>query len=90
MQQDDGRTIAGAGFGVADIQDTGVDLLQRAERRVRPRLDPRDIHRLGGGGLCVRAAAQGELSRRQGHSSSTTEAAAIAVDVLRHIACLHL
>ena len=39
MQKNDGRTIGGAGFGVADIQDAGVDLLQRAERRIRARLD---------------------------------------------------
>ena len=39
VQKNDRRAIGGAGLGVADIQDAGIDLLQRAERRVRPRLD---------------------------------------------------
>ena len=39
VQKNDRGTIGGAGFGVADIQDAGIDLLQRAERRVRSRLD---------------------------------------------------
>ena len=39
VQKNDRRAIGGTGFGVADIQDAGIDLLQRGERRVRPRLD---------------------------------------------------
>ena len=39
VQKNDRRAIGRAGFGVSDIQDAGIDLLQRAERRVRPRLD---------------------------------------------------
>jgi len=35
VQQNDRRPIGGTGFGVTDIQDSGVDLLQRSERRVR-------------------------------------------------------
>ena len=37
MQKNDRGTIGRAGLGVSDIQDAGIDLLQRAERRVRPR-----------------------------------------------------
>ena len=33
VQQNDGRTIGRAGFGIADIQATGIDLLEGAKRR---------------------------------------------------------
>src|SRR5260221_6576539 len=36
VQKNYRATIGGASFSVSDIQDAGVDLLQRAERRVRP------------------------------------------------------
>ena len=39
MQKNDHGAIGRAGLGVADIQDAGIDLLQRSERRVRPGLD---------------------------------------------------
>ena len=39
VQKNDRRAIGRTGFGVADVQDAGIDLLQRRERRVRPRLD---------------------------------------------------
>ena len=45
MQQDDRRTVRGAGLGVADVQDAGIDLLERGERRVRSRLDRRQLRR---------------------------------------------
>jgi hypothetical protein len=38
VQENDHGTIGGAGFGVADIEDGGIDLLQRPERGVRSRL----------------------------------------------------
>ena len=34
MQQKDCRAIGGAGFGVSDIQEAGVDLFQRARTMV--------------------------------------------------------
>ena len=43
MQKNDRRAIGGTGFGVGDIQDAGIDLLQRTERRVRSRLDCRHL-----------------------------------------------
>ena len=39
MQKNDRMTTARTGFGIADIQNPGIDLLQSAERLVRPRLD---------------------------------------------------
>jgi hypothetical protein len=30
VQENDDRPIGGTGFGVADVQQTGIDLLQRA------------------------------------------------------------
>lgn len=37
VEQDDGGPVGGAGFGIADIEETGIDLLQRCERGVRSR-----------------------------------------------------
>src|SRR6266536_1960311 len=37
VQQHDRRTVGGAGLGVANIQDAGIDLLQGDERCVHPR-----------------------------------------------------
>ena len=39
MQKNNWRTIGGPGFSVPDIQHARIDLLQRAKRGVRPRLD---------------------------------------------------
>ena len=33
VQKNDRRTIGGAGFGIADIEDAGIDLLQRTQRK---------------------------------------------------------
>ena len=41
MQKYDRRTIAWARFGVPNVQNAGIDLLQWAERLVRPRFDRR-------------------------------------------------
>jgi len=39
VQKQDGRAAGRTGFGVADVQDAGIDLLQRTERGVRAPLD---------------------------------------------------
>jgi hypothetical protein len=36
VQENDRRTGGGTGFGVADIENAGIDLLQRCERRWSP------------------------------------------------------
>src|SRR5262245_28079739 len=41
VQEEDHRPICGAGFGVSDIQNAGIDLLERAEGGVRSWLDRR-------------------------------------------------
>ena len=38
VQKNYGATIGRASLGVADVQYAGIDLLQRAERGVRPSL----------------------------------------------------
>jgi hypothetical protein len=58
VQKDDNRTIGGAGLGIADIQDAGIDLLQWTEGRVRPRLY-RGWNHLAG--LCVRGTDRDEF-----------------------------
>ena len=39
VQQHDRGTVGGTGLGISDIQGAGIDLLERAERRVRPWLN---------------------------------------------------
>ena len=39
MQQDHGRAIGGPGLGIAHIEQTGVDLLERRKGRVCPSFD---------------------------------------------------
>jgi hypothetical protein len=80
VQQNDCGTIGGAGFGISDIQDAGIDLLQRAERRVRPRLDRSRIRGPCRAGLCVRQTAQHELSGGDAHRRGAKKAASILVD----------
>ncbi len=39
MQENNDGSVGGAGLGISDIERPGVDLLERREGRVRPRLD---------------------------------------------------
>ena len=39
MQQNDRSAIGRTGFGIADIEDAGIDLLERREGSVRSRLN---------------------------------------------------
>jgi hypothetical protein len=43
VQKDYGRTIGGTGFRISNIEKACFDLLERSERRVRPRLNYRQI-----------------------------------------------
>ena len=66
VQKDHGRAIGRTGFGIADIQDTGLDLLQRRERCVRAWLDFGQVRPLRLAGLRIRATGRGELERSKG------------------------
>jgi hypothetical protein len=46
VQKNDWRTVDRPRFGVADIQESGVDLFQRGERHIRPQSGATE---LGGG-----------------------------------------
>ena len=72
-------------FRVADVQQAGVDLLEWCEGRRRPGLSrvrgcPRDIGRLR------RGAPERDVRNSNADGCRLQEAAAIAVDVLRHVA----
>ena len=80
MQKNDGRPIGGAGFGVTDIQDAGIDLLQRSERRVRSRLDRRQLCRCCGACLCACGARCSKLRGRDDDCCSADEPASTMFD----------
>ena len=83
VQKNDRGTIGGTGFGVSDIEDAGINLFQRGERRVRPRLDRRQrgLLRLG---LRLGGPHHAKLGRGKAHRRSRKKATPMAVDwVLR-------
>src|SRR5262249_11440731 len=43
MQQNDRSAVGGSGFGISHIQEAGIDLLERSERCICPRLDCRQF-----------------------------------------------
>ncbi|MNT48205.1 hypothetical protein D3C86_1611950 [compost metagenome] len=51
MQQQRHGAIGRAGFGVADVEHAGLDLLERGEAGMAARLGGRQRGRLGDGGL---------------------------------------
>jgi hypothetical protein len=63
MQKNDRPAISRAGFGVANAQQAGIDLLQRAERRVRP-----PVHRYR---VCrAHLGRTGRLTERHGRNGT--------------------
>ncbi len=74
VQENDGRPIGGTCFRVPNVQDPGIDLLQRSERCVRPGFGPGRPR-----GLCFCSYAKGSRNRRKG--SSADEIAAVPVYV---------
>ncbi|UBF29754.1 hypothetical protein K9N68_03755 [Kovacikia minuta CCNUW1] len=88
VQEDDRTTIRRTGFGVPDTQDTGINLLQGAERRVCPRLRPIPngwfyLARLG-----VGRTESVELCHRNGDRRSAQKAATLMVEFFKHFLIL--
>jgi hypothetical protein len=64
VQKHDHRAIGRAGFGVSDIQEAGIDLLERAEGRVRVRVA--GLRRRGADhGNCMAARVMPAAPRKQ-------------------------
>jgi len=85
MVKNDGGTIGGTRFCIANIQQAGIDLLQRAERRIRSRLDRRH-----GCSSCVarqrvRGTDHAELRGGQRHGRGTQKSAPRLVE--RFVKC---
>jgi hypothetical protein len=78
VQQNDGSTTGRAGFGIADIEDPGIDLLERSERSVRSTLDRRQTRRFR---LRRRRARQTELGDGGAERRGAEQAAAVMVDL---------
>jgi DNA-binding CsgD family transcriptional regulator len=82
VDEDDGGAAAGAGFGVSHVQQTRVDLPDRAERRVpSPRAGAR--WRLCHSGARERRA-DCKLGCGHGHCRGSQEVAAVEVDLIAH------
>jgi hypothetical protein len=77
VQKNDHRAIGRAGFGVSDIQEAGIDLLERAEGRSCS---------------CCRLAPPRRRSRelhgREGHARSPKEAAAMMINFFGRFDCM--
>jgi hypothetical protein len=86
VQKNDRRAIGGASFGVSDIEDAGIDLLQRAEGRICSRLDRRDFCL---DPLCRSRTDHPELRGGDGHRGGAKEAASILVDFVRDLDRIH-
>ena len=83
MQQNDRRTVGGASFGVADVEDAGVDLFHRGERGVRSRLDRRQLSRLAGLRRCW--TGHGEPGAGDSHGRGAQKPAAMMIDFLAEV-----
>jgi hypothetical protein len=86
VQQNDRRPVGGAGLGVADVEDAGVDLLQRAERGIRSRLECGQLWLLR---LGMQRADRPELSGGNHQAHGAEEAATMMVDVFQPIEHTH-
>ena len=80
VQKDHRRAIGRAGLGVADVQDAGVDLLERPEGRVRPGLNRWQSRGSCLADLCCRRTDYAELRGRNRRGSSIKKATAMPVD----------
>ena len=84
MHENDGRTIGGTRFSVADMQDAGIDLLQWSERRMCSCLDCRHCCLRP---LCRRWIDVAELSGGDSHRGGAKEAATILVGLAHGLHC---
>jgi hypothetical protein len=89
VQKYDRRTVRRAGLGVADVEQAGVDPLQRRERRVRSRLDRGQRRRICLTGLRGRRAAHSKLCGGDRHDRGAKEAAATMVDFVGDLGRIH-
>jgi hypothetical protein len=85
VEEDYRRTIGGAGFSVSNTQEAGIDLLQRAERCVRPRLNCGHIWWGRFSGLRFYRTEDAELGGGNGHGRIAQKVAAVIVDFFRHL-----
>jgi len=83
VQQNDRSAIGLPGFGVADVQHTGVDLPDGGKRRVRTRFDRGQSRGFHFAGLCCRGADHAKLRGGNRRGRSAKKEAAMLVDVIR-------
>jgi len=70
VQQEHWRTAWGTRFGVADVEDPGMDLLERSKRRARARLARGSASRLCLAGLRGRRTQSAEPGGGNSHGCS--------------------
>jgi hypothetical protein len=78
VQQNHNWSILRAGLCIAHTQKTGIDLFQRPERRIRPRLDCGQLFRPGFLRTC--RSHHPKLGGRKGHRCSANKAAASMIN----------
>ncbi|MGO9427720.1 hypothetical protein [Rhodoblastus sp.] len=83
MQEHDSRPFGGTCFRISDIEDTGVDLLQRGEGAIGSRL------RCGGASLRLLSTDRAEFRSGDGEGRSAKKAAAIRVNRFGGFGCDH-
>jgi hypothetical protein len=79
VQKQYGGPIARPGFSIGSAQQTGIDLLQRAEHRVGSGFD-RWQRGCSFGGLSIGQTDVGEVGRGNSHNSGADQVSAIAID----------
>jgi hypothetical protein len=88
VQQIDRGPVGGAGFGLTDIEQAGIDLLQRAERG-GSRLNSGQLLRICLDSLYIGRTNHAELGRGKGHGRSPEKAAALMIDVFGYFDLIH-
>src|SRR5438105_14600994 len=85
VQKNDHGTIGGTDFSVTNIQEASIDLLDGAERGVRPRLGRGDVGSLYLARLCASGTDHSERGGSNGRGRGAQESAAMMVHVFGHL-----
>src|SRR5215467_2791900 len=86
VQENDHWSVGGTGFSVTDIQDAGIDLLQRSEGRVCSWLDCRHVYLFS---LCCCRIDHPELTGGDCKRGDAKEAASVLVDFRHYPVRIH-
>jgi hypothetical protein len=89
VEEKNRRSIRGAGLDISNIEDTGIDLLQRGKRRIGSGSNCCQPRRFGLAGLRLCRADHTKLGRGGGHGCGPEEPASIFIDFIRDLDRFH-